>query len=240
MKLKSGIFILLVLFGHQCLSQTRDTSTVNLKAVIVPTSLIIYGTWGTYSNWGLNTNLNVKSKIGSNGNTKVEDYFVLSPAVAVYGLNLLGVKGKHNFKDRTILLGSSYAMLTPVVLGVKEWSGVLRPDASEYTSFPSGHSAFAFASAEFLRLEYRDRSPWYGIIGYAVASTTGVLRIHNNKHWFTDVTAGAGLGILATNTAYWIHPWLKKKVFKNSSERKVILIPTVSQQHTGIVFEMQF
>ena len=44
--------------------------------------------------------------------------------------------------------------------------------------------------------EYKDVSVWYGISGYIVATGTGFFRIYNNKHWLTDVAAGAGIGIL--------------------------------------------
>jgi hypothetical protein len=40
---------------------------------------------------------------------------------------------------------------------------------------PFGHTANAFASAEFLWQEYKDVSIWYGISGYIIASGTGVL-----------------------------------------------------------------
>jgi len=44
-----------------------------------------------------------------------------------------------------------------------------------------------------------------------MATATAGLRMYNNKHWMTDVAAGAGLGILSTQVAYWIHPWYEKK-----------------------------
>jgi membrane-associated phospholipid phosphatase len=55
---------------------------------------------------------------------------------------------------------------------------------------------------------YKDVSIWYGISGYIIASGTGVLRIYNNRHWLTDVAAGAGM-ILCTKTAYWLYPKCK-------------------------------
>jgi membrane-associated phospholipid phosphatase len=85
-----------------------------------------------------------------------------------------------------------------------------RSDGSNNASFPSGHTATAFASAEFLRQEYKDESPLYGIAGYAVATTTGILRLYNNKHWVSDVVAGAGFGIASTKLAYLLYPKVKK------------------------------
>ncbi|MDO9261124.1 MAG: phosphatase PAP2 family protein [Flavobacteriaceae bacterium] len=80
--------------------------------------------------------------------------------------------------------------------------------------FLRGHTAKAFMGAEFLYQEYKEVSPWFGIAGYLVAAGTGTLRIYNDKHWLTDVVAGAGIGILSTKMAYLIKPFLDHKVFK--------------------------
>jgi membrane-associated phospholipid phosphatase len=52
--------------------------------------------------------------------------------------------------------------------------------------------------AEFMHQEYKDQSVWYSIAGYTAATATGVLRMYNVRHWFSDVVAGAGIGILGT------------------------------------------
>jgi membrane-associated phospholipid phosphatase len=62
-------------------------------------------------------------------------------------------------------------------------------------SFPSGHTTVAFAAATVYALEYRNR-PWVPILAYSTASLIGLSRVTENKHWVTDVLAGAGLGYL--------------------------------------------
>ena len=42
-----------------------------------------------------------------------------SPMLAVYGLNLLGIDGKHKFWDRTGILAFSYATMGIIVNGMK-------------------------------------------------------------------------------------------------------------------------
>ena len=237
MKLLAFVFILL---SSYCVLAQQDSSTFDKKALIAPSIMISYGLAGTYTDIGQQVNRDIKSVFYTPGQrTHSDDYLIFVPSVAVYGLNIVGVKGKHNFKDRTILLGTSYTMLLPVVLSAKEFTSILRPDGSEYTSFPSGHTAFAFASAEFLRQEYKHKSPWYGVASYTVATATAGLRIYNNKHWLADVAAGAGLGILSTQVAYWIHPWMSKKIFtkKNSTAS---LLPQISTEQIGIVFQARF
>ena len=100
---------------------------------------------------------------------------------------------------------------------LKKTGNVERPDGSSTNSFPSGHTATAFMGAEFLYQEYKDVSIWYGVGGYAIATTTGALRIYNNKHWLTDVAAGAGIGILCTKAAYWLNPLLNEKKFNRKT-----------------------
>jgi membrane-associated phospholipid phosphatase len=63
------------------------------------------------------------------------------------------------------------------------------------SSFPSGHTTVAFAAATVYALEYKDR-PWVPIVCYTAASLIGLSRITENKHWVTDVVAGAALGYL--------------------------------------------
>ena len=109
------------------------------------------------------------------------------------------------------------------VYAVKNITKVQRPDGSGSNSFPSGHTATAFAAAEFMRQEYKDASPWYGIAGYAAAMATGILRLYNNKHWVSDVVAGAGVGILSTKLAYWIYPAIKRKFFKHKSINTMVM-----------------
>lgn len=82
------------------------------------------------------------------------------------------------------------------------------PTAVRATRSQSGHTATAFMGAELLRREFWGVSPWIGITGYAVAAGTGAFRMVNNRHWFTDVVAGVGIGILSVEAAYWLYPVL--------------------------------
>jgi membrane-associated PAP2 superfamily phosphatase len=63
------------------------------------------------------------------------------------------------------------------------------------SSFPSGHATLAFAAATVYALEFKDR-PLVPIISYTTASLIGLSRITQNRHWATDILAGAALGYL--------------------------------------------
>ncbi|KAA3436626.1 phosphatase PAP2 family protein [Rufibacter hautae] len=70
------------------------------------------------------------------------------------------------------------------------------------TSFPSSHTSNAFAAATALASVYRD-SKWVPEVAYGVATLVGLSRINDNKHWASDVLAGAALGYLTGKASYW-------------------------------------
>lgn len=72
--------------------------------------------------------------------------------------------------------------------GVKDFSG-----NKINSSFPSGHTTVAFAAATVFAMEYKDK-PLIPILSYTAATLIGLSRITENRHWFTDVLAGAVLG----------------------------------------------
>ena len=59
------------------------------------------------------------------------------------------------------------------------------------------------------------------VSGYVVAAGTGFFRIYNDRHWLTDVAAGAGIGILSTKIAYWINPFINEKLFRNKKAKHI-------------------
>ena len=63
-------------------------------------------------------------------------------------------------------------------------------------SFPSGHTTIAFALATSFAREIK--GTWDDVLFYTLATTTAYARMHDNKHWASDVVFGAGVGILST------------------------------------------
>jgi membrane-associated phospholipid phosphatase len=70
-----------------------------------------------------------------------------------------------------------------------------------FQSFPSAHTAAAFATATVLAAGLPDDSSgsgaWLSPVFYLGASVAGAARIYYEEHWATDVLAGALLGTLA-------------------------------------------
>lgn len=206
------------------------------KQLIIPAALITYGIIGIESDAIKYWNSELKEEVTENIDKKItiDDFSQYAPAATVYALNLAGIKGEHNFKDRSIILVTSYMIMAGTVFSLKSLTHIQRPDGSTNNSFPSGHTATAFAGAEFLWQEYKNVSIWYGVAGYAVAAGTGFFRMYNDRHWFTDVVAGAGIGILSTKAAYWLYPYINKKLFKTSAENKVMISPFYNGYQGGL------
>ena len=67
---------------------------------------------------------------------------------------------------------------------------------SSHVSFPSGHTTIAFSLAAGLDRE--TRAAWVPCVVYPAAAITAWSRVYEQKHWPTDVAAGAVLGIWAS------------------------------------------
>ena len=81
-----------------------------------------------------------------------------------------------------------------------------RPDASNRLSFPSGHSSVTFATATVIERHLGWRR---SILGYTIASYVAASRLHDNRHYLSDVIFGAAVGSIAGRTVvhhasdYW-------------------------------------
>jgi membrane-associated phospholipid phosphatase len=94
----------------------------------------------------------------------------------------------------------------------------LPPDSPEhYRAFFSGHTSKAFYAAGFFNLRFRRfmRRNWtpdeYRVgrwvspaVSFGVATLVGLSRIHADKHYFTDVLAGAIVGTTMAELYYWL------------------------------------
>ena len=73
----------------------------------------------------------------------------------------------------------------------------LRPDGSNYQSFPYGLSAATFAAATVIARHLGWR---HAAIAYAVASYVAASRLHDNVHYLSDVVFGAAVGTISGRT----------------------------------------
>lgn len=244
--MKKVIYIILCLAGFNASAQVTDTTKkVNIVdtlkkdlftapdtvkhlrskawALVPPSILVAYGASNFFFHPVRRLDISINNDImedAPNFRHHPENFFQYTPVALVYGLNLVGIHGKNTFVDRTLIFVMAEGMMSLTTFSLKKATHRLRPDGSNYYSFPSGHTANAFLGAEFMAQELGDKSIGYSAVGYGFATATGILRMYNRDHWFSDVVAGAGFGILSTKAAYLLYPYIRNRLFKAGREKE--------------------
>jgi len=76
--------------------------------------------------------------------------------------------------------------------------------ADQWQSFPSGHTVVAFALAGAIAEEAQN--PWVTVASYGTAAVVGWSRVYEDRHWASDVVAGAVVGtVVSRATVRWLH-----------------------------------
>jgi membrane-associated phospholipid phosphatase len=131
---------------------------------------------------------------GTNGWVTASDVLALGlPALAAGAA--WAQNDNEGLKELTYSLGGAYAASTVL----KKTIHATRPDGSDNESFPSRHTALAFAAARFMDKRYgadiAHFTPWV----YVAAGLAGAARVQANQHQWKDVLAGGALGYAAAN-----------------------------------------
>ncbi|OGS00582.1 MAG: hypothetical protein A3G41_06605 [Elusimicrobia bacterium RIFCSPLOWO2_12_FULL_59_9] len=120
------------------------------------------------------------------------------------GFYLSGMLAGSERARRTGVLAAEAAVLTGVpTMALKAAAGRTRPHDrgafffkpfghSSSPSFPSGHTSTAFALGSVVADNYD--SLWVDILAYGAAASVGFARVYQEKHWTSDVIAGAVIG----------------------------------------------
>lgn len=190
------------------------------RELIVPAALVGIGAIGSQIDFVKEMDFGLRDlDLRKHHGFVVEDVLQYVPLASVYALKLSGVKSAHSYLDATVLAAGSFCVTGAAVLLLKTVVDEERPNGRDFDSFPSGHAAKAFMGAELLRREYKD-TPVIGYAGYAVAAASSLMRVKHSEHWLPDIIAGAGIGILGTQVAYWVAPSLQKMLFGRWIDRK--------------------
>lgn len=223
-------------------SEKKTIFNSSYSRFIIPAALISYGviTHSNKSVRALDTSTNHEVSEHFLGRVHYDDYLQFAPAASVYGLDLMGIKAKHNFRDRTLIMATSYLVMGVTVQSVKSITKVERPDGSNLSSFPSGHTATAFVGAHILFKEYKDVSPWIGIGGYTIAAGVGGMRVLNKKHWISDVVTGAGVGILSAEIGYMMLPVWHRVLGIKEQNKSLVIMPMINTESAGIGISYTF
>lgn len=155
--------------------------------------------------------------------------FTLLAGMAGYGL----VFHKERPTTTAILAAESYLITGVFTLIPKTLAGRVRPyntdplNSKEWNgpfggrSFWSGHTATVYSVATVIAEMYKD-SKVIPIVAYASATLTGLSRIHDQKHWPSDVFFGAVVGIA-----------IGKMVVKSYKSATLSFMPVFSSESQG-------
>ena len=208
-------------------------------SLVIPAALIARGALSIDSRFDHKLQRYVTDNV--KGKLRIDDHLQYLPIAGVFALPNLGMEPAHNLKERVLIGAAAYAMTAVFVNSMKYTIRQLRPDNSTRNSFPSGHTATVFTGVEMLYQEYKHSQPWVGITGYVVATGVGLLRIYNNRHWASDVVAGAGIGILSTKLSYLLFPYTskllqskKERIAGEASSLHVLAFPTYDAKKQGV------
>lgn len=209
-------------------------------SLILPASLITVGAVGTAID-GMN-DFHLFSRKDSVNQIHVDDYLEWGMLGWVFVCDLVG-KEKHNWVDQLCLVALAEGMNGMMVQGLKKWVNETRPDGSPY-SFPSGHTANAFLGAHMAYKEFKHSSPLLAYSGYAIAAFVAGSRIYNNRHWLSDVVAGAGFGILSVELSYLIYfpvrNAIARKINRKNKDLPIVAAPVFSPNMAGLYFTYRF
>tara|TARA_B100000953_G_scaffold109191_1_gene89702 strand:+ start:1309 stop:2022 length:714 start_codon:yes stop_codon:yes gene_type:complete len=143
--------------------------------------------------------------LGSGISTKYDDKIqevyqgkILGKSAAKLG-DYWGIGGQLIILSRLKLGSDEFNYATSAIIanglctyGIKFITGRIRPDGANRRSFPSGHTSSSFLAATIADDLYGSK---IGVPAYLLAGLTGLSRIHDNKHYLSDVIFGASLGI---------------------------------------------
>ncbi len=206
--------------------QQPSSKPLRIRQFILPSAMFLYGVTSLHKGETMNVNKELREELNiehTHTQAYVDNYLQYAPAAGFYALKAMGIPSQHRLGEASMIYLTSNLILGVTVTSLKHLTHEWRPDHSDQLSFPSGHTATAFAGAEFLREEYKDVSPWIGVAGYAMAAATGFMRMYNNDHWLGDVVAGAGIGIASTRIAYWLYPRIEQRFFNGRALHTMVM-----------------
>lgn len=223
------VFISVLMIGRAYAIEPDDTVKFHYTQIIAPAALITAGAifvpFQQPRNW-VNADF-----LGYHHCGPYDDYLQYLPLAAYVGLDYCGAKSRRPIVDRLIVGVTATVVTNAVGQTMKYTVREPRPFGGRRNSFPSGHSMMAFMGAELLRQDY---GTWAGVGGYAVACGVGLMRMYNGAHWFNDVLAGAGVGILGAWSGQWLLPFNRRWLGLDKRGAAAAVMPSVSTDHVAL------
>lgn len=225
--------------SNDTISVLKSQDKITYKQFIAPAALITGGTLILNTNLNKDLQVSARKNFGNDFHTSADNFLLFVPAAQIYLGKIMGYNPKNDFQHQTINIAIANVISVTATEIVKHAVGEERPDFSDNLSFPSGHTAIAFTNAALLYYEFKDSNLWYASSGFLFASATAALRVANNKHYTSDVLAGAGIGLASgLIVSYW-NPFKSMSVGKKKKTMAIVYPQVGSQIGLGVLIQFK-
>jgi membrane-associated phospholipid phosphatase len=155
------------------------------------------------------------------------------------------VSKRQSIRETGFELAEAAIFSSAVVAGLKLAVGRSRPDEdrgntsyrsfrggfdSGWKSFPSQHTNMAFALAAVSSERIGNGFGW---VAYPLAGLIGLSRVHDDRHWASDVLAGAAIG---TATGLWV----ARRHGSKEENSRLYLLPWAPGSEIGLALAGRF
>jgi membrane-associated phospholipid phosphatase len=217
-----------------------EKDVIRLGAVIASGSFL-FAFDGRIRNWIQDKRSSASEDISRVISPLGNGFFLGGSLILVYAAGEIAEDCK--LRKTALLCLESWIISGVVVTGLKVLTGRARPYSdgdstrfspfslrSSYHSFPSGHASAAFAVATTIADQSENLS--VDVLSYCLATLAALSRIHDDKHWASDVFIGAAIGY-----------FISKKIValnRKESQQKLNLGVRFSSQNQTIVLTYYF
>lgn len=213
-----------------------EKDVIRLAAVIASGSLF-FALDGKIRDWNKDSRGSTSEDISGLISPLGHGLFLGSSLILIYTAGEIGEDSKLR---KTALLGlESWIISGVIVTGIKVFTGRARPHSGEsstrfypfslrsrHHSFPSGHASSAFAVATTIADQSESLS--VDILSYSLATLVALSRIHDDKHWASDVFIGAAIG-------YFISKKIAALNSKEPQQKLSVSVKFSSQSQTVVL-----
>lgn len=207
-----------------------------MRRIIVFVLTMILFVSGVFSqNW----DINALRKFNANDNNFACKFSKgISNTIYPFGLGIplaIGIasfiKKDHKLMEDAVFIGTTVieaVALTTVMKGLvgrerpfERYADIVAREDISSRSFPSGHTATAFALAASLSIRY---PKWYVIAPSVLwAGAVGYSRMQMGVHYPTDVIGGAFVGAGTAFVNIYVNRWLNRIIFPENKSRKILI-----------------
>jgi membrane-associated phospholipid phosphatase len=195
------LLVFLTVFSFTFAAEEAPKFEFNYKPIIIGTALTVAA---------FSIDKDVKKIVQSNKNETLNTLSKIfneagseySVGIPIAGYIIGYYTNNQKFAEASKVSVASAVVAASITFPIKYAVNRERPDRSDNDSFPSGHTALAFAIFGSYAKFYNEGITPYLL--YTTAALTGFSRIYKNKHYLSDVVAGATIGIISIPIGQWL------------------------------------